>query len=105
VGGPRYMNQRFQDAIALAHYYHGFDLFIMFTCNSQWPEITSALLPSQTPSDRPNAAILALLPGNERTYTSADSYSVESPAQTQPMPAWLGLAWLGWAWLGCSLEP
>jgi hypothetical protein len=30
TGGPRYMNQRFQDAIALARYYHGFDLFLTF---------------------------------------------------------------------------
>jgi len=51
------MNQCFQDAIALAHYYHRFDLFITFTCNSQWPEITDALLPGQTPADRPDLTI------------------------------------------------
>ena len=33
IGGPRYMNQRFQDAIAVARHFHGFDLFITFTCN------------------------------------------------------------------------
>jgi len=54
IGGPRYMNQRFQDAIALARYYHGFDLFITFTTNAAWPEITYALLPGQTAADRPD---------------------------------------------------
>ena len=34
VGGSKYMNQRFQDAIALARANHGFDLFITFTCNA-----------------------------------------------------------------------
>ena len=54
IGGPRYMNQRFQDAIALTRYYHGFDLFITFTTNALWPEITSALLPHQSAADRPD---------------------------------------------------
>jgi len=54
TGGPRYMNQRFQDAIALARHYQGFDLFITFTTNPLWPEISSALLPGQIPADRPD---------------------------------------------------
>lgn len=57
IGGPRYMNQRFQDAIALARYYHGFDLFITFTCNAHWPEITNALLPGQYAADRPDLTV------------------------------------------------
>lgn len=57
TGGPRYMNQRFQDAIALARFYHGFDLFITFTCNARWPEIDSALLSSQTAADRPDLTV------------------------------------------------
>jgi hypothetical protein len=48
------MNQRFQDAIALARYYHGFDLFITFTCNLSWPEIIASLLPGQVTADRPD---------------------------------------------------
>jgi hypothetical protein len=51
------MNQRFQDAIAVARYYHGFDLFITFTSNAQWPEIKSALLPGQTAADRPDLIV------------------------------------------------
>ena len=57
IGGPRYMNQRFQDAIAVARYYHGFDLFITFTCNSQWPEIKDALLSCQSAADRPDLTV------------------------------------------------
>jgi Helitron helicase-like domain at N-terminus len=57
VGGPRYMNQRFQDAIALARHYHGFDLFITFTCNAQWADLTNALLPGQSAADRPDLIV------------------------------------------------
>jgi Helitron helicase-like domain at N-terminus len=45
VGGPRYMNQCFQDAMAVAQYYHGFDLFITLTLNLNWPKIKNKLLP------------------------------------------------------------
>ena len=48
IGGPRYMNQQFQDTIALAQYYYGFNLFITFTMNPLWPEIKAELLPGQT---------------------------------------------------------
>jgi hypothetical protein len=51
------MNQCFQDAIAVARHSHGFDLFITFTCNSQWPEITNALLPGQTAPNRPDLIV------------------------------------------------
>jgi hypothetical protein len=51
VGGPRYMNQHFQDVIALARFYQGFDLFITFTCNVQWPEIDAELLGDQSAAD------------------------------------------------------
>jgi hypothetical protein len=54
TGGPRYMHQLFQDAMALAHYFHRIDLFITVTCNPSWPKITAALLLGQTASDRPD---------------------------------------------------
>ena len=57
IGGPRYMNQRFQDAIAVARYYQGFDLFITFTSNTHWMEVTNALLPGQIAADRPNLMV------------------------------------------------
>jgi hypothetical protein len=57
TGGPHYMNQRFQDAIALVWFHHGFDLFITFTCNAMWPEIQHALLPAQNSADRPDLSV------------------------------------------------
>jgi hypothetical protein len=60
IGGPCYMNQCSQDAIAVACYYHGFDLFITFTCNSRWPEITNTLLPGQTAADFPDLIVRVL---------------------------------------------
>ena len=48
------MNQLFQDAMAIARFYGGFDLFITLTTNPAWPEITNALFPGQTAADRPD---------------------------------------------------
>ncbi|CAN1128960.1 ATP-dependent DNA helicase PIF4 [Linum perenne] len=39
----RYMKQLFLDAMAICHYFGNPDLFITFTSNAQWPEITNAL--------------------------------------------------------------
>ena len=57
IGGSRYMNQCFQDAIALAQYYYGFNLFITFTTNTSWPEITNTLLSSQMAADCPDLTV------------------------------------------------
>ena len=57
VGGPRYINQWFQDAIALARANHEFDLFITFTCNAQWSELTTELLAHQTASNCPDLIV------------------------------------------------
>ena len=51
------MNQCYQDAVAIAHHYHGFDLFITFTSNPRWEAITSELLPGQTTADRPDLVV------------------------------------------------
>ncbi|CAN0900491.1 ATP-dependent DNA helicase PIF1 [Linum grandiflorum] len=42
TGGVRYMQQLYQDAIAICRHYKNPDLFITFTCNAQWPEIVNA---------------------------------------------------------------
>jgi hypothetical protein len=54
IGGPRHMQQRFQDSMAIARYYGQVDLFMTVTTNPQWPEITRELLPGQTSYDRPD---------------------------------------------------
>ena len=53
-GGPRQMYQLYQDAMAIMHHFGKPDLFITFTCNPKWPEITRELLPHQIASDRPD---------------------------------------------------
>ena len=40
TGGPRYMIQNYQDAMAICNWAGYPDLFITFTCNPNWPEIT-----------------------------------------------------------------
>jgi hypothetical protein len=54
TGSPRHMFQLFQDSMAICRTHHKPDLFITMTCNPNWPEITSALLPGQKPEDRPD---------------------------------------------------
>ncbi|CAF5002532.1 unnamed protein product [Rotaria sp. Silwood1] len=53
-GGPRAMQQNYQDAMAIVRKYGKPDLFITFTCNPTWREIEEHLLPGQAPSDRPD---------------------------------------------------
>ncbi|GJX95035.1 DNA helicase PIF1, ATP-dependent [Tanacetum coccineum] len=55
IGGPRYMMQNYQDAMALCRAYGNPDLFITFTSNPKWPEINEMLIhvPGQRAHDRP----------------------------------------------------
>ena len=50
------MMQNYQDAMAICRQYGNPDLFVTFTCNPKWPEITRALsaIPGQKPEDRPD---------------------------------------------------
>ena len=48
------MYQLYQDAMAIVRYFGKPDLFITFTCNPKWPEITKELLPYQIAADRPD---------------------------------------------------
>jgi hypothetical protein len=52
-GGERAMGQLYQDAMARVRKFGKPDLFVTFTCNHQWKEITNALLLGQTAKDRP----------------------------------------------------
>ena len=54
TGSARYQHQLYQDAMAIVRRYGKPDLFITFTCNPQWPEITQSLLQNQVPADRPD---------------------------------------------------
>ncbi|EEY60735.1 helitron helicase-like protein [Phytophthora infestans T30-4] len=54
TGGPRYMYQRFLDAMAIVRETGAPNLFITMTCNPNWPEIKENLRPGEKASDRPD---------------------------------------------------
>jgi PIF1-like helicase/Helitron helicase-like domain at N-terminus len=54
TGGPRQMYQLYQDAMTIVSYFGKPDLFVTFTCNPKWSEITRELLPHQVAADRPD---------------------------------------------------
>ncbi|XP_063942080.1 uncharacterized protein LOC108218842 isoform X3 [Daucus carota subsp. sativus] len=56
TGGYRYMQQNFQDSLAVCKEYGHPDLFITFTCNPKWDEISEAVKSSgaQDASVRPD---------------------------------------------------
>ena len=53
-GSSGNMIQHCQDALAINRHFCGADLFLTMTANPNWPEIKDALLPGQSPSDRPD---------------------------------------------------
>ena len=59
TGSPRYMIQNYQDAMAICRFYGNPDIFITFTCNPKWPEITRALIkiPSSNSADIPDIIV------------------------------------------------
>nr|GEW13196.1 hypothetical protein CTI12_AA123990 [Tanacetum cinerariifolium] len=60
TGDPRYMMQNYQDAMALCRTYGNPNLFITFTSNLKWAEITKMLvyIPSQRAHDRPEVGAM-----------------------------------------------
>ncbi|PWZ57558.1 ATP-dependent DNA helicase PIF1 [Zea mays] len=52
IGGPRDMRRRYMDAMALVRKFGKPDIFLTMTCNPNWDEIRTELLPGQTPQDR-----------------------------------------------------
>ncbi len=56
-GGERTMGQLYRDAMANIHKFGKPNLFVTFTCNLKWKEITDALLLGQTAKDRPELII------------------------------------------------
>jgi PIF1-like helicase/Helitron helicase-like domain at N-terminus len=54
TGSTRNMIQYCQDSLAINRHFHGADLFITITMDPTCREVQDALLPHQTPSDRPD---------------------------------------------------
>ena len=51
------MQQRYQNAIAIVRHYRKPSLFITFTCNPKWKEITEQLLTHQQATNRPDLLV------------------------------------------------
>lgn len=54
IGSPRHMVQLHQDSMSIVRRFGKPDLFVTFTCNPSWPEITNELQYNQTSNDRPD---------------------------------------------------
>ena len=54
VGGDRFMQQLYQDSIAIVRHFGKPSLFITFTANPKWVQIANELLPGQSAADRPD---------------------------------------------------
>ena len=54
TGGPRYMHQQYQDAMAITNAYGPPTFFITMTADTHWPEVLRELKPGQIPQDRPD---------------------------------------------------
>src|SRR6266540_6103868 len=52
ISGPRQMYQLYQDAMVIVSHFGKPDLFVTFTYNPKWPEVTRELLPNQNAADR-----------------------------------------------------
>ena len=53
-GSPRWYREAFQNAMTLVRTLGKPDIFVTFTTNPNWPEMKEALLPGESPSDRPD---------------------------------------------------
>ena len=54
VGGDRFMQQLYQDSMALVRHFGRPSLFITFTANPKWDEVKQELLPGQSAADGPD---------------------------------------------------
>ena len=54
TGGDRFMQQLYQESMAIVRHFGRPTIFITFTTNPKWKEIVDELLPGQTAVDRPD---------------------------------------------------
>nr|XP_036228731.1 uncharacterized protein LOC118682893 [Bactrocera oleae] len=52
VNSPRYLHEYTQDAFTYVRTYGRHDLFVTFTCNPSWQNVTQELMPGQKATDR-----------------------------------------------------
>ena len=54
TGSPRWYVERYQDAMCIVRNQGKPDIFLTFTCNTNWPEIQQSLFPGECAYDRPD---------------------------------------------------
>ena len=54
IGSPRFMQQAYQDSMAICAKFGKPTFFVTFTCNPKWPEITNSIPWYHSASDRPD---------------------------------------------------
>lgn len=93
TGGPRHMQQAYHDAMSIVRRFGKPDLFITFTCNPNWPEITSELLVHQTAQDRPDLVARvfklkrdALLEDLKKVFGDMEALSCTTEFQKRGLP-------------------
>ena len=57
IGGPRHLQQHFQDSMVIARYFRQVDIFLTMTTNPQWHEPMQVLLAGQSAYDRPDLVL------------------------------------------------
>ena len=57
TGSPRNMIQNYQDAMAMVRKFGKPDLFLTFTCNPLWPEITNCIHSFENANNRPDITV------------------------------------------------
>ena len=57
TGSPRQMFELYQDSMSIVRKYGKPDLFITFTSNPKWEEISSALIGNPKATDRPDLIV------------------------------------------------
>ena len=84
TGSPRYIEQNYQDAMAMVRRFGKPDYFLTMTCNPNWPEIKDNLLPGQTPNDRPDLIVKVF-----RMYMKNLIYEVTKKEIFGKLKAWI----------------
>ncbi|XP_065672048.1 uncharacterized protein LOC136089883 [Hydra vulgaris] len=72
AGSLRALKENFEDAMAIIKKYGKPDLFITFTCNPKWREITENLYPGQTANDRSDSVTRLETAHDINNFTSAE---------------------------------
>jgi len=86
VGGDRFMQQLYQDSMAIVRHFGKPSLFITITANPKWVEIENELLPNQSAADRPDLVA--------RVFNLKVRDLVDQIRHKEVFGPWLGSSWV-----------